>query len=166
MIPKIPLWIKATVILFLVTTLVTFSLNWYNKQIEIAREGAADSVRNEWNEKLVKSEKRFRQIENDLRKQKEKSDETSKKQISDLSNRVRTLTASLSDFASKPKDSTSGANRAVAEVGRTPEGETRILYREAIGNLIAEAQRADEVSIALQGCYRDYNTARDKLEAK
>lgn len=161
---KVSLWIKISVVLALVTTLVTYSLNWYDNQIDIAQTAAANTVRNEYSAQVINLLEERRKLEANLVKQKETSDAKSKEEISRLSARIKSLNARLSDFASKPAGSDPGnTNRAVAEIGRTPEGETRILYREAIGNLISEAQRADEVSIALQGCYRDYNAARDTL---
>ncbi len=134
-----------------------------NKAVSTAVSAETTRVEGIWDKKLLKANEARRTLESDLRKDKDKGQEDDKKKIANLNATVTSLNARLSGFASKGSSNSSDSGDRSASVGETTEGETRILYRETIEDLAAEARRADEVVIALEGCYRDYDTVRNRI---
>lgn len=82
--------------------------------------------------------------------------------IKNLNARVASLTRSLQERTSRPESSGVPDNSRVEEVrqGSTGTG----LYREDSEFLSREAARAELIKEELLGCYKSYDTAKEKLD--
>lgn len=133
---------------------------WHSHSVDTAVKNNTVAIQKLALEDRIRLEKQYREVESNLRKAKEQSDELSKKQIADLNVTVGDLYSSLHNFKSTI-NSTADRSAGIAE---DATGETRIIYRETAEDLIAEARRADEVRINLLSCYRQYDSVKSQLD--
>lgn len=150
---------------------IAFLFKFHFNAVEDAKQATANKLNIYYSVAIRNTLQRKIEIERNLNTRQEKINAEKDRKIADLARDVRNLNNRVQQFA---KSSSAGesnlrpgsADGAVAGIAKTSAGEVGIIYQENADFLAREASRADEVVIALEACYRSYDSVREELKPK
>lgn len=141
---------------------ITYGVHRYivYKAVKEAVEATQASMQAEYTKKLLAASEAAREREQVMITSAEKIRKEKDAKIASLNSRVGTLSSELRQRPQRPPSTSEGSPATGSGKGATGSE----LYREDSIFLLGEASRADRLRLALEQCYKQYDSVRESLK--